>query len=175
MRNYIMSIDAETNGLYGQAFCIGATLHDTTKDNKVVDKFLARCPLIGKLDPFVLVEVLPELADISQTDKTYPHMLENFASWYSNITEKIDDLAIIGHVIYPVEAKLFLDCVEYGFLTKGPFPFIDISAFPEIGISVDSYLALRNIDVPWRKSVHNPVYDSIAAATAYYNYMKNRG
>lgn len=44
--NKILSIDAETNGLYGMSFAIGAVLTDkeTGEEEK---RFLVRCPIDG--------------------------------------------------------------------------------------------------------------------------------
>lgn len=45
MTGYVLSIDAETNGLAGQAFCVAMTLHDP--DGVEVSGALHRCPIMG--------------------------------------------------------------------------------------------------------------------------------
>ena len=65
-------MDAETNGLYGDAFAIGAVLMDkeTGKEEK---RFLARCPIEGCVDKFVKDNVLPELGGVPLTNTNYKY------------------------------------------------------------------------------------------------------
>ena len=59
----ILSIDAETNGLWGKAFAIGAVLYENGEEIKT---FLSRCPINGNVDKWVSENVLPQLEDVKR-------------------------------------------------------------------------------------------------------------
>lgn len=56
--NKVFSVDAETNGLYGQAFAIAAVVYE---NGAKIAEFLARCPITGAIDPFVKENVIPQM------------------------------------------------------------------------------------------------------------------
>lgn len=168
----ILSLDAETNGLYGDAFAIGAILMDkeTGKEEK---RFLARCHIHGDVDPFVRENVLPQMKTIENTHWHYGRMLSAFIDFFK---ENKEDADVIVHMGTPVEAKLFIDAEKYGFMGPfdGPYPLVDIAAYPEIWDSVDSYNKENGIVVPdCSGGTHNPLYDCYAAALAYRHYHRN--
>lgn len=65
----IFSFDAETNGLWGQAFAVAAVLFDENGDE--VARFVGRCPIEGEVNPWVKENVLPEMEGIPVTHKSY--------------------------------------------------------------------------------------------------------
>lgn len=166
----ILSLDAETNGLYGDAFAIGAILMDkeTGKEEK---KFLARCPIKKRIDAFVRENVLPQMKTIENTHWHYGRMLLDFIDFFIENKENAD---VIVHMGVPVEARLFIDAEKYGFMGPfdGPYPLVDIAAYPEIWDSVDSYNKEKGIVVPdCSGGTHNPLYDCYAAALAYRHVL----
>jgi DNA polymerase III epsilon subunit-like protein len=168
----IISFDAETNGLWGEAFSIAAILYKNGKEEK---KFLGRCPINGQVNPFVEKNILPQMKSIAITHNSYSSMLEDFCKFY--LAEK-ENAQVIVHMGLPVEARLFIDAHNMGFIGDwdAPYPLIDISVFPQIGTSVDSYNEKFGISVPdFDGGTHNPLYDSAAAAEAYIHYLKNNG
>lgn len=48
---YILSIDAETNGLWGEAFAIAGVLYDP--QGKEVKRFVGRCPINDEVNKWV--------------------------------------------------------------------------------------------------------------------------
>ena len=54
----ILSFDAETNGLWGQAFAIGAILYNP--EGKEIDRFVGRCPIEEDVNSWVAENVLPK-------------------------------------------------------------------------------------------------------------------
>lgn len=166
----ILSLDAETNGLYGDAFAIGAILMDK-ETGKEERRFLARCPIFGEVDSFVKDNVLPELSDVEDTHVSYKAMLNAFIDFFKANKEDAD---VIVHMGVPVEAKLFIDAVKMEFMGPfdGPYPLVDIAAYPEIWDSVDSYNKEKGIVVPdCSGGTHNPLYDCYAAALAYRHVL----
>lgn len=163
----IFSFDAEANGLWGKAFAISAVLFE---DGVQVKSFLARCPVEGDVEEWVRENVLPAMEKIPNTHADYFSALEAFFKFYLLYKE---GASVIVHMGLPVEARLFLDAHNQGFLGDwdAPYPLIDISALPEIGTSVDAYNDARGIGVG---GTHNPLSDSINAAVAYERWLEER-
>lgn len=161
----VFSFDAETNGLWGQAFCIAAVVKDTaTGETK---EWIGRCPIQEQPNEWVAENVLPQVEDIRETHENYESLLRDFMSFYLN--EK-NDAVILVHMGLPVEARLFLDAHNMGIIGDwdAPYPLVDIAAIPEINVSVDKYNADNGIIVPsFTGGTHNPLYDSYAALMAY--------
>lgn len=169
MKNKIISIDAESNGLYGQIFAIAASVY---KDGKYDKVYIGRCEINEPIDPWVSKNVIPTLDKIPVTNKSYESLLEDFINFYLNNYK--NDTDIIVHMGVPVEARLFIDANKFNLMEPfdGPYPLIDISAYPEIGTSVDEYIKVNNITVPdvVGSATHNPVYDAMVACEAYIHY-----
>ena len=164
----IFSFDAETNGLWGQAFSIAAVLQN--EDGKTIE-FLGRCPIQENINPWVAENVLPQMEDVPENYSSYKELLKAFTAFYMDNKDGAD---IIVHMGLPVEAKLFIDAHNMGIIGDwdAPYPLIDICAFPEVGTSVDSYNRDNGIEVPFMGSTHNPLYDSYAALAAYKNIIE---
>ena len=139
----IFSFDAETNGLYGQAFAIGAIVTDDTGE---VARYTSRCPIAGETDTWVAENVLPHMQDVPIGQESYQALLNSFYEFYK--THK-GDADVIAHVAHPVETKILRDMIEQDLATRmweGPFPFIDVAgvlrARGEDPNSVDKYNGL---------------------------------
>lgn len=159
----IFSFDCETNGLWGKAFSIGAVVYN---EDGTTETFIARCLIDGEVNEWVRENVLPNMMDIEITHDDYDSMLSAFAQFY--LAHK-KDADIIVHMGLPVEVRVLIDMHDKGFIGdwEAPYPLIDISAFPQIDTSVDLYNRLNGIEIDFKGSVHNPLYDSISAAKAY--------
>lgn len=169
----IMSIDAETNGLWGKAFAIGAILYE---DGVEIDRFIGRCPIEGSVDTWVSENVLPQMTGIAENYSSYEELLRGFFEWRT--THK-DGSTEIVHMGVPVEARLYIDAHAISIIGDwdGPYPLVDISALPEIGTSCDSYNEKHGCapdPAAFAGGTHNPLYDSAAAANAYMHWLANR-
>lgn len=174
MRRKVLSIDAETNGLWGQAFAIAATLHERWKGTET-KYFIGRCPIKDEINPWVEENVLPQIQGLEVTYNSYEELLKDFIAFYMGNKENAD---IIVHMGLPEESKLFLDAHSMGFLGDwdAPYPLIDICTFPEIHTSVDGYCEEHGITI--EKTIggtHNPLYDCRAAAAAFIHLSINKG
>ena len=171
----VFSFDAETNGLLGRAFAIGAVLYENGKEVKT---FCARCPIEGTVNPWVEKNVLPQMADMVVTHSTYEEMIQAFAEFFK---ENKADAHVIFHMGLPVEARVVLDMHRFGILgeLEGAYPWMDISGHLEHAgcdpTSVDKYNADHGIVVPQpeKGGAHNPLYDSRAAALCYLDLMSS--
>lgn len=170
----IFSFDAETNGLWGQAFAIAALIYNERANE--IARFIGRCPIEGDVNPWVKDNVLPKMEDIPVTHNSYDELLADFAKFY--LANKADALVIV-HMGVPVESKLFTDAHEHGYIGDwdGPYPLIDIAGnlqqAGEDPTSCDSYIAEYGLEIPKGNS-HNPLYDSEVTARVFFHLMRRR-
>ena len=184
MKEKIISVDAETDGLYGPVFAIGAVSYDGR--NKA-DEYSARLKDLSVVeDEWVIDNVLRDVHLIARTFNTRQELFDDFWAWYvSQGTEKI----VIGHVVHPVETGLFRELVQ-GTERRGPYPGIhDVATLlwlrGEDPASVDSYNAKYGLPVPCvrlkkhygrsGRNAHDPVYDAHAALTAWLHLCETIG
>jgi len=172
----IFSFDAETNGLWGDAFAISAAVYE---DGKMTASFTAYLGSDGVTDCWVRENVLPKLAGLENTHSSYEAMLADFAEFY--MANKAD-ADVIAHMGVPVEAKMLLDMHARSYIGDfdGPYPFIDVASVLKAKgfdpTSVDVYN--KEFDLmdacPEAEGLatHHPLYDSIAAAVAYMHLMQ---
>ena len=154
----IFSFDTETNGLYGQAFAIGAIV---TENGKEVARYTGRCPIEEKIVPWVKQNVLPKIRGIKENLASYKDLLNDFYRFYVNNKEAAD---IITHISYPVETKVMRDMIELNLKERAqnsPFPLIDVAgvliAKGEDPKSAEDYIEKNGLYVPSEGlSTHNP-------------------
>lgn len=157
----LISIDAETNGLAGQAFAVALTLTDRTGE---LDHAVYRCPITEPVNPWVAEHVLPAITDLPVNVDSYPRLLAAIDATISRWGGKATPL--IAHVAWPVEARLLLDVFTDERIWDGPYPLIDVApvllAHGHDPTSVDTYNTAHGIPTP-QGSPHNPLYDARAA------------
>lgn len=168
-RGSVFSFDAETNGLWGQVFAIGAIVYD--EHGAEVARFVGRCPILGEVNEWVSENVIPMMAKIPETHKDYTSLLADFAKFYLANKANAD---VIVHMGVPVESTLLKDMHAQGSIGDwdGPFPLIDISGnlqqAGENPTSVDEYIKKYSLEVgEFEGGSHTPLYDSAVAAVAY--------
>lgn len=171
----VLSFDAETNGLWGQAFAIGAILYGS--DGQEAASFIGRCPIKESVDPWVEENVLPQLEGVPVEYSSYEELLRAFMAWRAAHRGGATEIVHMG---VPVEARLFLDAHQMGIIGDwdGPYPLVDVATIPEVGDSVDSYNAAHGISpdaAEFAGGTHNPLYDSAATAVAYRHWLLNYG
>ena len=169
----IMSVDAETNGLYGPVVAIAAIIYST--GGYELQSFEGRTPDETVTNAWCRENVLPAIASITKVYGTEGELLEAF--WAFWMKHK-DDSAIIAHCAHPVETGMFRKCVERDLPERefqGPYPFIHevgqlLDLLGHDGASVDSYIKRNGLNTP-AGMVHNPRYDAEAAYVAYHHAM----
>lgn len=132
-------VDAESDGLYGAFLSVAAMVTDEAGTE--LDRFYASV----KISPdqirseWVRENVYPDLKNAEVFFDTEKAMLEAF--WLFWMKHRADSVCI-AYVQYPVECRLFAQCVkeneaERAFL--GPFPLYDLSTLLAAkGFSFDS-------------------------------------
>lgn len=171
----VFSFDAETNGLWGDAFAISAAVYE---DGKLTTSFTAYLGPDGVTDGWVKENVLPKLDGLAKTHDSYDAMLAAFAEFY--LAHK-KDADVIAHMGVPVEAKLLLDAHQKGLIGDwdGPYPFLDVAGVLKAKgydpTSVDSYNKefglMEGVSEAEGLATHHPLYDSVAAARAYLHLI----
>lgn len=125
MDTIFFSFDAETDGLYGDVFAIGAVVMRPTGD--IVDSFGGVSNAQAVLSEWVRENSLPHLSDLIEYDSREA-LLEAFWSFYHKWRAHA---VIVADVPYPVEANLLRRCVEKdldGRMPEAPFPLIDVAS-----------------------------------------------
>ncbi len=171
MRN-IFSFDAETDGLWGQAFAIGALVYD--EKGAEIARFVGRLPDEAVHEQWVRENVLPTLYGLPVTHSDYASLLADFAKFYLANKSEAD---IVVHMGYIVEAKVLRDAHDLGFIGDwdGPYPLYDVSGnlqqVREDPTSVDAYVKKHDLAVPDFGGTHNPLHDSAVAAAVYRHLL----
>lgn len=168
----VFSFDAETNGLWGQAFALGALVYN--ENGAEIARFVGRLPDTEVTDAWVKENVLPKIGDIPVTHDTYDALLADFAKFY--LANK-DGADVVVHMGYIVETKILRDMHDAGLIGDwdGPYPLYDVSGnLQAVGAdptSVDKFAAEHGLAVgEFTGGTHNPLYDS-AIAAAVYRYL----
>jgi len=166
----IFSFDAETNGLWGQAFAIGVLVYD--EQGTEVTRFVGRLPDTEVTDEWVRTNVLPQLTAVAVTHDDYDALLADFAKFY--LANK-QDADVVVHMGVPVESTLLKDMHTRGLIGDwdGPYPLHDVAGYlaqaGEDPASVDGYVRKHGLVIvgDFAGGTHNPLYDSEVAAQVY--------
>jgi len=177
----IISIDAETNGLRGKAFAIAGIAYENGKE---VSRFIGRCNINGKINDWVKENVLHEMESIEITHRSYEELLRDFIEWHNSFSQwnswdNKDGWRTLWHMGHVVEAKLFDDAYRLGINGEFDSPYcpIEVSSMLDANgyqpDSVDNYIKEKGLTVEnVEGGTHNPLYDSIVAASAYFDLME---
>jgi len=168
----VFSFDAETDGLWGQAFAIGALGYNEAGDE--ISRFVGRLPDSAVTDQWVKNNVLPQLAGVPITHDTYDALLTEFAKFY--LANKVD-ADVVVHMGYIVEAKVLRDMHDRGLIGDwdGPYPLHDVSGNLQAEgadpTSVDKFATEHQLQIGVGTDIvggtHNPLWDSAVAAAVY--------
>lgn len=172
----ILAFDAESNGLHGPAFAIGAVLLDA--DGTELESFFATSPLPERVDPWVKQYVLPLLVGEGPSHRTAREMRTAFWHWMS---EHSEDALVVVDCGWPVEAGLLIDCVkdDPSRQHRGPYPLHEVaSLLLAAGLDPRGDYSLSVLDPGQRATFrkHHPVHDARSSAlVARYALGKIRG
>lgn len=191
--NKIISIDAETNGLWGNPFAIAAIVYEKRPKMAQItntsgaetqvgwkwvetDRILLRLPDSVVTEPWVIENVLPALSGIEPTHDSYEKMLNDFAHFYMSNKFEATVLYHMGHV---VEAFLFRELVRLGFIGQFDAPYLPIDVANDLRLSgeqadsVDKYAAGYDLAISDYGTTHNPLYDCEVAAKVFFHLNKD--
>jgi hypothetical protein len=178
-RRNIISIDVESNGLYGQPFCVGAVEMDW--GGRVIGQFLARCPLDQVEEDWVLENVIPALEGIDQTHESLGSLQRDFVTWLVTTTARIGNPIILVDVGFPVDCHFLYSALKSESMERdfgdghkwarqrySPYPLLDLaSVLAGAGFDPDQNrleLARSIAGKEWGGAKHNPVCDAETSA-----------
>jgi len=162
----IFCFDAETDGLYGETFAIGAVV--INERGELLDQFSQKCLTPAIQSKWVQENCLPHLSQIEDC-ASRALLRENFWNFYMKYRE---NCLIMADVAYPVEALLMRRCIEdrpqeREFL--GPYPLIDISAM-FVAHGLDPHIARKEY-AHAQGTTHNPLDDALISAKCALKLM----
>lgn len=162
----ILSIDAETNGLWGQAFAISALLFN--EEGNQEKQFVGRCPIAEDVNPWVAENCLPKMTNIPENYKNYETLLKAFFDFLQDNK----DAVVLTHMGHIVESKLLQDAHRLGIIGDWDAPYLwyDVCLF--FDDSTDKYCQENNINIG-ESNTHNPVYDCMSAYKAFKHFIQN--
>lgn len=162
----IMSVDAETDGLWGSHFAIGAVIYD--ENGKELRRFCGKSTLVPT-NEWVQENVVPYLKDVPVLEAD---LYDDFSDFYNEAREQYE-VTVLWHMGYVVEGNLFRVLVEDGYIGEWDAPYtpVEVSAYLAMAgyapDSVEDYLKIKGIKVEGEGSRHNPIFDCITAYKAY--------
>lgn len=162
----IMSVDAESDGLYGPIIAIAAVIY--REDGTEIRRFCGKSD-VKLSNQWVQENVVPFLGDIPSLGHV---LLDEFADFYNKAREQCD-VTVLWHMGYVVEGFLFRTLVEDGCIGEWDAPYTPIEVSSYLAMagyapdSVEDYLKVKGIKVESEGSRHNPIFDCIAAYKAY--------
>ena len=168
-----MSVDAETDGLWGQPFAVAAVVYKVSEGALVEEDRI--CLFYGAdiQNSWVKENVLSTL-NMLPTNSSYITMMEEFAHFY--LENK--DATTIWHMGHVVEAYLFRELQKLGLIGEWDAPYTPIEVATMLQLSgydpssVDTYARENKIVLP-EGSTHNPLYDCIVAAKVFEHICSN--
>lgn len=156
----ILSFDAESNGLHGEAFAIGAVVVD--RSGREVNSFAARCPVSADVDPWVAENILPALSDLQPTHTTAREMRDAFWAWLQAHKARCLVVADCG---WPVEAGLLSACVgdDPSRAFAGPYPLHEVATLL-LAAGMDPLATYDELCPPCAWPKHDPRRDALQSA-----------
>lgn len=128
--NPFIVIDVESNGLYGQPFCVGAVVMDP--GGRVLEDFIGRCPIDEVLEDFVEEKVVPALdgAGVKEDMKDLEHLQTTFISWRAGLPKQYLTYVDVG---FPVDVGFLrglykVDRKQGSNLWHPPYPLLDVAS-----------------------------------------------
>lgn len=169
----IVTIDVESNGLWGKPFIIGMSVHAENGD--IITSFEKRCKTKVRCD-WTRKNVLPHIKHIDVL-QSYNELLSQFASFYLNVKSKYDCTYLMysGHI---VEANLFKELRKRNLIGyfDAPYTPIDLATVlimnSEDPASLVTFYKKHNIKLP-DGSFDTPLYDCICTFEVYKHLIKH--
>lgn len=188
MNNSFISLDCETNGLYGQVYSVAMQVY---RKGILVDSICLSCPIEQELDGWLLNNPHLMVVDNSIVCDSYESMMKQAADFYLHHSCRNDEGKVVeawgspNHNTTPVlyhcgmivEGGFFRALREMGLigLFEAPMAPIEVADYlrmkGENPYSVDEYVDKYGLKKP-DGATHNPLYDCEVAAKVYLHIIK---
>lgn len=182
VKEVVMSIDAESDGLWGKPFSIGAILYNK-ETGEELDSFKSRLSNEFVSDCWVKENVLPTL-NFDITHDSLESMLKDFVDFYNKYRRMFTDdnyncsMYTLYHMGHIVEAYLFRLMFEQKLIGMFDAPYTPIEVSEVLRLkgfnpdSVDSYAKDHSLEISDYGTTHNPLYDCEVAFKVWFDLMK---
>ncbi|AVQ21460.1 hypothetical protein C4N15_07285 [Fusobacterium necrophorum subsp. funduliforme] len=175
LTNKIMSLDVESNVLWGEPISIGFTIEE---DEKILKKYEA-CFIdeSKQYNDWVqknVIEPMKQNKNILHLS-SYKGLLSWFADHYNRYKTEYTVLYHMGHI---VEANLFKELVSSGYIGEWDAPYTPIEVSALLAVckydmdSVDKLAELGLIEKPSESQKHQALYDAKITGRAYWFLKK---
>lgn len=174
-KSVVLSVDAETDGLWGAPFAVGAVAYNNGGDE--IARYAGRSN-VPPTNPWVLENVSPNLNDINVVGDT-DDLLRDFADFYNHMRSQYG-VTVLWHMGHVVEAYLFRLLVEKKLIGEWDAPYVpvEVSAYLQMAgyapDSVDKYLEANNLHLEFDGKAHNPLDDCIVAYKVWKHITRTR-
>lgn len=171
-KKYLMSLDCESDGLFGKHIAIAMIIYNHTKE--IIDSIYVAIEEPNLQNSWAIENIK---IDYNNDDiikvKTYEELLRITGNFYKNY---ICDSVVLTDVPFPVETGLLHRLTESN-MDLSPYPVIDLAS---ILISkgynfnksrIDLYKTL-NGGIPLNGQLHDPYYDAVLTAQIYFKLME---
>lgn len=173
MKERLLFVDAETDGLYGQFLSVAMLVTDLSGENILEEAYwgVKNAKQLAQ-DSWTREHVIPIMGDYEPCENE-EELLEKMWSFWMKYQETA---YAIADVSYPVEARLFAKCVEKEMETRkyqAPFPLLDLSTLlyweglDPVG-NRTHYIAAKV------ETVHNALYDVKMSAAIWRKLRKEK-
>ena len=173
LSNKIMSLDVESNGLWGEPISIGFTIEE---NGKVIDKWEA-CYIdpTKEYNDWVKENVIVPLKENKNIFhcSSYDNLLRWFVLRYIHYCKDCGH-TVLYHMGHIVEANLFKELVSGGYIGEWDAPYTPIEVSALLAVcgyemdSVDKLAELNLIKKPEASQRHQALYDAEVTARAYW-------
>lgn len=162
-KKYYFVVDIESDGLYGEGFCVSAIVVDI-RSGKMIDKFIGIAESNKVTSEWVKKEALPHLRNIKDYG-TKDNLRKEFWSFYESYRK---DSIILTDSGSPVEAYWFRQCVMDNHSEReylGPFPMHDVATAVLLsGVGNVTRLEYAGLT---EYPQHHPYYDCLASLITF--------
>lgn len=170
----IMSIDCETNGLWGKFISISFVLYDNGVEIKRWNKSYIDSKT--KYNDWVKIHVLPYIEKSSLVDSYYNLLSEFSEQWY----KYKDEYTVVWFMGQCVESRLFYTLYEFDLMGEfdGPYDYIELATLLcERGHESDNLEYFKdngfvNTDLIKYAMPHNSLYDAIIQGQVYNHLQR---
>lgn len=173
MKNKLVFVDAETDGLYGSFLTVGLAAMDM--EGNIIERayYGIRRENLRVTDVWTRENVLPVLGDYEACENEDELLEKAWTFWMRYQQEAY----AVADVVSPVEARLFMQCVQKNETMRkwqAPFPLLDLASM----LMAAGYDPLidrnRLLGRTAASEKHNALYDALTAAEIW-RIIRNTG
>lgn len=157
-------IDVESNGLYGQPFCVGAVKMNW--GGRLLARMAWRCPIDEVPDEWVEKNVLPNIDHINETLSDVSELTKQFFEWYQFwLADSVASVPFFVDAGFPVDYGFLYQVGKKYWQDESPYPVHDIcSILAALGLDPDldreSFAAPLVGWTPSRMVKRDPAWDA---------------